>query len=198
MIFSVTVRPMKLVVWLHSVPKSALLVMGFVLAGFIAYCDWLTGYEINLFVFYAVPIGIVVWFSNRMFGIVLAAFSTVAWFVVYARALHHYSSPWIGYWDAGVRGTFFLFVAFTLPTIKLQLERNLREARVLNGLLPICNSCKKIRDASGSWINIETYICEHSEAEFNQKLCPDCARNVYVEGFRGKAPKLGLMPRLPD
>lgn len=46
--------------------------------------------------------------------------------------------------------------------------------KLLHGFLPICASCKKIRDDSGSWNLLETYICDHSEAAFTHGLCPQC------------------------
>ena len=66
---------------------------------------------------------------------------------------------------------------------KEKLIRNLREAleqvKVLSGFLPICASCKKIRDDKGYWTQIETYIRNHSEAEFSHGICPDCAEKLY-------------------
>lgn len=53
--------------------------------------------------------------------------------------------------------------------------------KILNGLLPICASCKKIRDDEGSWNQIESYIRDHSEAEFSHGICPDCAKRLYPE-----------------
>ncbi len=60
-----------------------------------------------------------------------------------------------------------------------QRARAEEEARVLRGLLPICSSCKKIRDASGAWTVLETYIVEHSAAEFTHGICPDCRVRLY-------------------
>ena len=51
----------------------------------------------------------------------------------------------------------------------------------LRGLLPICSHCKKIRDDKGYWEQIETYISEHSDAEFTHGLCPDCAKKYYPQ-----------------
>ena len=63
------------------------------------------------------------------------------------------------------------------------LERGkvLSELRVLRGLLPICASCKKIRDDKGYWNQIEVYITEHSEAEFSHGICPECVKKLYPE-----------------
>lgn len=49
----------------------------------------------------------------------------------------------------------------------------------LNGLLPICSSCKRIRTAEGLWLNFEQYIEKHSEAQFTHDCCPDCLKRVY-------------------
>jgi YesN/AraC family two-component response regulator len=60
-----------------------------------------------------------------------------------------------------------------------ELQDALATVKKLSGLIPICASCKKIRDDSGYWNQIELYIREHSEAEFTHGLCPDCAKQLY-------------------
>ena len=60
-------------------------------------------------------------------------------------------------------------------------EKALAEIKVLGGLLPICMSCKKIRDDKGYWNQIEGYIRSHSQAEFSHSLCPECAHQLYPE-----------------
>jgi len=59
------------------------------------------------------------------------------------------------------------------------LQKALSELKVLRGLLPICGVCKKIRDDKGYWNKIESYISEHSEAEFSHSICPECSRRLY-------------------
>ncbi len=61
------------------------------------------------------------------------------------------------------------------------LTEALKQIRALRGLLPICSSCKKIRDDRGYWNAIEQYIMEHSEAEFTHGICPDCLKKYYPE-----------------
>ena len=60
-----------------------------------------------------------------------------------------------------------------------ELELALSEIRTLQGYLPICTSCKKIRDDKGYWNQIETYISEHTDVLFSQSLCPDCTKKLY-------------------
>ncbi len=67
-----------------------------------------------------------------------------------------------------------------------QLREALQKVRTLSGLLPICSRCKKIRDDEGYWHQLESYIQEHTAAEFSHSLCPDCAVEVYPEFFGQK------------
>jgi PAS domain S-box-containing protein len=65
----------------------------------------------------------------------------------------------------------------------LELQKALAEIKTLSGMLPICASCKKIRDDKGYWNKIEEYIKKHSEVEFTHSLCPKCAKKLYPEIF---------------
>ena len=60
-----------------------------------------------------------------------------------------------------------------------RLNSALKEVKKLSGFLPICSSCKKVRDDKGYWKQIETYVEEHSDAEFGHSICPECAANYY-------------------
>ena len=62
-----------------------------------------------------------------------------------------------------------------------ELQAALANVKLLSGMLPICASCKKIRDDTGYWEQIEAYISDHSEAEFSHGLCPDCEKKAYEE-----------------
>lgn len=63
----------------------------------------------------------------------------------------------------------------------LNLQKALSQIKTLSGLLPICASCKKIRDDRGYWNQIESYIHKHSDAEFTHSICPDCSKRLYPE-----------------
>jgi YesN/AraC family two-component response regulator len=68
-----------------------------------------------------------------------------------------------------------------LRRIRKELEQVLAELKKLQGILPICSSCKKIRDDKNNWTLLEVYIRDHSEAEFSHKICPDCAEKLYPD-----------------
>jgi len=73
-----------------------------------------------------------------------------------------------------------------------QLQDALANIKTLRGLLPICFSCKQIRDDKGYWNQIDTYIRDHTEAEFTHGICPPCAQKLYPDLY--SAP-VSLPPR---
>ncbi|MCC7429971.1 hypothetical protein IT568_03920 [bacterium] len=67
-----------------------------------------------------------------------------------------------------------------------KLQETLKEVKRLSGLLPICSCCKKIRNDEGYWNEIETYISQHSEAQFSHGICPQCIQKLYPEFSKRK------------
>ena len=62
-----------------------------------------------------------------------------------------------------------------------ELRFALAQIKTLRGILPICASCKKIRNDQGYWKQVETYISEHTEALFTHGICPDCSKKLYPD-----------------
>lgn len=74
--------------------------------------------------------------------------------------------------------------------IERELRKALAEIKTLQGIIPICSGCKKIRDEKGAWRQVEEYISRHSNALFSHGICPECTKKLY--------PDLDLDPRLFD
>jgi PAS domain-containing protein len=62
-----------------------------------------------------------------------------------------------------------------------ELKEALAKVKLLSGLLPVCASCKKVRDDDGYWSQIDTYIRDHADVEISHSICPDCAKRLYPE-----------------
>lgn len=62
-----------------------------------------------------------------------------------------------------------------------KLQNSIDEIKKLQGILPICTHCKKIRNDKGYWEQVECYIEEHSDAEFTHGLCPDCQKELFPD-----------------
>ncbi len=78
-----------------------------------------------------------------------------------------------------------------------RLEKALQKIKILRGMLPICGSCKRIRDDKGYWKQLETYVSEHSEAVFTTGICPDCERRMYedLENLKAETPEIPIQER---
>jgi hypothetical protein len=59
-----------------------------------------------------------------------------------------------------------------------RIEKAMNAIRVLRGILPTCSYCKKIKNEDGSWMQMESYIDNHSEAQFSHGICPDCYEKI--------------------
>ena len=74
-----------------------------------------------------------------------------------------------------------------------ELKKALQEIKTLQGLVPICACCKKIRDDKGYWHQVESYLSAHTSADFTHSICPECAQRLYPElniSRPGQAPSL--------
>jgi len=116
---------------------------------------------------------------GRCLQIYRAAFEKrIAFEMEYRLRRHDGTYRWI--FDRGVpfyddNGNFAGFIGSCIDITE--------KVQQLRGLLPICSSCKAIRDDQGYWKQLEAYISEHTEANFSHGLCPPCAQRLYPEFF---------------
>lgn len=71
-----------------------------------------------------------------------------------------------------------------LESTNVELQKSLEKVKLLSGLLPICASCKKVRDDKGYWQAVEEYVTEHSEAVFSHGFCPECLKELYPDFYK--------------
>jgi len=77
-----------------------------------------------------------------------------------------------------------LSIFFIVMTIQIRLFRKLyKRIRILEGFIPICANCKKIRNSEDQWEEMEKYITSHSLAQFSHSICPSCAQKLYPDLF---------------
>ncbi|MBZ0265008.1 PAS domain-containing protein [bacterium] len=65
--------------------------------------------------------------------------------------------------------------------LEAELHKAIEQVKTLRGIVPICSSCKKIRNDKGFWEMLEVYINEHTEAQFSHGVCPDCMKKLYPD-----------------
>ncbi len=73
------------------------------------------------------------------------------------------------------------FLQRQLEKKNLELQKAIDEIKILRGILPICSSCKKVRNEDGCWEQIESYIRDRSDVEFSHGICRECVQKLYPE-----------------
>ena len=154
----------------------------------ISILDYSSGYETDVFVFYFLPVAVAAWSGSSYHGYATAILAAVAWHTVDRLSGHPYAAASSIWWNTGIRLLSFLIIGHDVARIRAHLDREreasretLRELHTLCGLLPICASCKKIRDDQGYWRQLETFIEQHSDARFTHGLCKSCADRMLRE-----------------
>jgi hypothetical protein len=153
--------------------------------------DWLTGYELNFFVFYFLPISIGAWYLGFVGAVSFAILSAGVWFGADILTGHTYTSHFFAVWNTLVRLVSFLAMGWSVSRIRVLLDherevteslrKSLSQIKVLETFLPICAQCKKIRNHEGVWQQFEVYIGQHSNTQFSHSYCPGCARKIMGE-----------------
>ena len=150
----------------------------------IGWLDWRTGFELNFFVFYFIPVGIAAWSFGVECSIVFAIICALVWAVVDKISGHNYSSMGVFLWNTLIRLISFLLIGYYTSKVfsllrsekvkTARLQKALAEIEVLESLLYICCICKRICDEDGNWKHLESYIEEHSGMEYPLGYCPEC------------------------
>ena len=100
----------------------------------------------------------------------------------------------LGYGIAAFLGSLIIFIAGHMLDRKEReqqeliksLKRAVLEIKTLQGIVPICSFCKKIRDDKGFWSQVESYVSHHTDAQFSHGVCPDCQEEQYPDLFNNK------------
>lgn len=169
---------------LNQLSGTSAILLGLGLVALVGSVDYLTGKEINLLLFYLVPVALIAWFMNRRNAFLISIFCASASFVVELLIGHFYSESVSMYWNASLRLTSFMIFAAVLSSMKLYFEENselvleiriaLAKINTFTGRNPICAWCQKVRNEEGRWQKFDSYVKEHSITEVTHGICPDC------------------------
>jgi glycosyltransferase involved in cell wall biosynthesis len=138
----------------------------------VAYLDYITGYEVTVFVFYTLPIAYAAWNISGIAGFIFAIGSTAAWLASDLSAGLHYSHRWMLWENAAMRLTLFLGVSFSFQWLKRLLQVEKRRAEQFEKMLSTCSKCHRICDGQGMWT--EMFLSNAHYPPDKGKLCPAC------------------------
>lgn len=149
-----------------------------VITGSIAF-DYQIGPYVTFPVVFIMPVALATWWYGRWVGLNVATLMALVrvggaftWELQVPNLMTYVIT------NAVVREIVFVILVLLVDHIarKRNLERNVQ---VLDGILPICSYCKKIRNQEGDWEQMELYVTRRSEAEFSHSICPDCMQAHY-------------------
>ncbi|HXD15879.1 MAG TPA: hypothetical protein VN654_02610 [Vicinamibacterales bacterium] len=142
--------------------------------------DDLTGPRVEVPAIYSIPVALAAWYSGRTAGLVLALTLPISRLVL----VQWVWPPGTASLEAETVAALLRLCTFTLLALLMyrlcEHERALqRNLTLLQGLLPLCSHCKRIKNASNEWEPLESYLESRSGAEFTHSICPQCARERY-------------------
>jgi K+-sensing histidine kinase KdpD len=158
----------------RKVPPSVALIACVI----IVVIDLLTPTQIILGSFFVVPVLLAAWFNSFRLALAISiALPLIRFFI--ATQAEFTTAPALSAVNAVDRLVLLSVVSFITSRLAQSVRYLKVEVKVLEGLIPICSNCKKIRDHNDVWQPLEEYIGEHSEAEFTHGICPECANLLY-------------------
>lgn len=149
------------------------------MSGAVVWLDIITSPFIVFPIFFLVPVGLATWFLGRTAGVVNAVSVVVARFWVAVTFENQFIPFWAAVLNDTIRLVIFLGVVFLLSKIARQKHELEHRVEELEGILPICSFCKKIRNDEGEWEQFESYVTERSAAQFTHSVCTRCEELHY-------------------
>lgn len=136
--------------------------------------DYYTGpYLDSMVLLYPIPAALAAWSGSLRWSMVLAVALPPVRMLIF-----HYWAWRAPSFEAAVDTLVIVLSSMGIAFLILHLRRQARTLRVLEGMLPICGFCKRIRK-DGVWESLEIYIHDHSEARFSHTFCPECGKKHY-------------------
>jgi hypothetical protein len=145
--------------------------------------DYFTGRAIQFPIVYAIPVGLAAWKRKRAVAYA-AALSLPAMRLSFHFPWREVESLLVGAINLPIAAFSLSLYAYLIERTSRQTQELEKEVRKLEGILPICAACKRIRNEKGVYEQMETYITNHSEASFTHGLCPECLPKYFSGATR--------------
>lgn len=156
------------------------LIIWFSLSILCVFIDYITGPLVQFPIIFLIPVALAAWYNGKIWGLLLSLLLPLARMAF----TFYWPTPWTIWETLGntlIRMIVFSLFSFLIERVANEHRKLSHEVRILQGLLPVCCICKKIRNNKGEWERMEKYISDRSEARFSHGLCPECARKEYPE-----------------
>jgi hypothetical protein len=142
--------------------------------------DYFTGKDIQFPILYIFPAGIAAWQNKKNTAYALAIILPIVR-VGFHIPWHEIESIYYATINAVIIITALTLLVYLVNRTALQEKELEKRVKILEGILPICSYCKKIRNEKDEYEQLEKYISEHSDAQFSHGICPECLKELYPE-----------------
>jgi hypothetical protein len=158
----------------------------------VALADALTPFDLGFSAFYVLPVLIAAWGLGMSRGLGFAILSACCWYCLDLTSGRPVAHEFFRAWDSFNHLLSYSLIAIITGSLKaaflreqqlrVDREQALQNVHELEGLLPVCAWCKKIRDDKGYWQELEAYLKPRTKASFSHGICPDCVESLHREG----------------
>ncbi len=162
----------------HYARRAAAYSIGIAVAVLVV--DYLTGRAIQFPILFVLPIGLAAWHGNKRLAYTLAVILPIIRLGFHVP-WHEMQSLPVGGLNCAIQIAILLFYTGLISKLYEYAAELKKRVKVLEGILPICSSCKKIRNSDGIYEQMEKYITEHSDALFSHGMCHDCMKKLYPD-----------------
>jgi hypothetical protein len=148
--------------------------------------DYFSGPFIQFPVTYLIPVALASWYNGRWWGL---AFAVLMPLIRFYFNIALWTIPWTivdASLNVVIRIVVLSLFSLVIDRTANQTRRLSREVHLMEGLLPVCSFCKRIRDENNMWQPMEKYISSHSAAAFSHGLCPECLQEHYGDILKKK------------
>ncbi|MDD2390205.1 MAG: hypothetical protein PHP23_10790 [Desulfobacterales bacterium] len=153
-------------------------------AALVLVIDYITGKSVQFPILYILPAAMAAWSNQNATAYALAILLPLARLAFYFP-WHETQSLHMAAANSLIRILALIVYVYLFSRTSYQTSELKKEVTALEGILPICASCKRIRNEHGEYEPIETYVTRHSEASFSHGICPECSKKLYPELFEG-------------
>jgi hypothetical protein len=163
----------------HPTKNQTLLFYWLAIALMLVIADFFSGPFIQFPITFLIPVALASWYNGRWWGL---GFAVVLPLIRFSFNITVWTVPWTAV-EAGFNALIRIVVlsSFALIVDRTATQTKLlsKQVKLLEGLLPICSFCKKIRDENNEWKLVERYIMERTSATFTHGVCPECQQKHY-------------------
>ena len=172
--------PLTAGVWKDALTKTTLFPAYWSALGLVILIgDYVAGPTIQFPILYLIPVALASWHNGKWWGLGFAVVMPIVRLYFYLAVWTVHGEILDSVLNTMIRMTVLAAFALLIDRTAEQSRKLAHRVRVLEGILPVCSFCKKIRDKQGQWHSMEQFITERSEAQFSHGFCPECGERHY-------------------